>query len=362
MTKLRMSIQPIELPPDALSRNDGIGIGDGPVMCREVDMATGEITYTEKPSSGVIIPIPWSVGEKKVAYPSAVAVVSDGRAELEFCPEGSYIKCKREALYHTRSTFAKPKVFKRGVVAGFSRKSQSHLTQTLAKVQRSALPVMLTLTYPGEYPRSPTVWKRDRRAFCDRFARRFPNAGFVWKLEPQKRGAPHFHLLAWDKNLTPWELYAQVKNWIKRAWFEVVGSGDHNHLWSGTRAEVARSYGAVAKYACKYVAKMVKDSDEWGNPGRWWGVHNRDAIPFADELIVWLETGQANDLIRWIDRFRRRDHHRLRRRDCASRWAMVENPERWLDNLERQTALKGAVDPLTLSVVDRFLARKAALR
>jgi hypothetical protein len=328
-------------PKPALSRNDG-----GFVFRRRPSAANPDWSgFQVRPG---IETDPFRAGswaDGLGEYPDSVAVVSDRTAELEIYPEGSFIKAKRAPTYCVQSA-NKPKVHRRGVVAGFSRKSQCRLMQNISQIKRSHLPVLITLTYPGEYPINPLIWKRDMDTFSKRFERRFPNAGFIWKLEPQRRGAPHFHLLAWDAELLPGELYRAVLPWLKSAWYEVVGSGDQRHLWSGTRVEVARSYGAVAKYACKYIAKMAQLDGAWGNPGRWWGVTGRANIPYADRLSVWLETGQASDLIRWIDRFRRRDKNRLRRRDTMSRWAMVENPLTWLDNLDRMTAIKNSVDLL----------------
>jgi hypothetical protein len=51
--------------------------------------------------------------------------------------------------------------------------------------------------------------------------------GAIWKLELQDRGAPHFHLLIFGLRYLPAALLA-------RRWYEIVGSGDVNHLSAGT--------------------------------------------------------------------------------------------------------------------------------
>jgi hypothetical protein len=95
----------------------------------------------------------------------------------------------------------------------------------------------------------------------------------VWKLEPQRRGAPHFHLLLFglEEGLS--------KDWLSRSWYEVVGSGDERHLRAGTRVEGIRSWRGVMSYAAKYLGKLESLPKDWlGGVGRWWGVHNRGAM------------------------------------------------------------------------------------
>jgi hypothetical protein len=49
--------------------------------------------------------------------------------------------------------------------------------------------------------------------------REFSGCSAIWKLEPQKRGAPHFHLLVWGIAFLHYQRLA-------RRWFEIVGSND----------------------------------------------------------------------------------------------------------------------------------------
>lgn len=102
--------------------------------------------------------------------------------------------------------------------------------------------------------------------------------GGVWKLEPQTRGAPHFHLLTVGAPFL-------AKEWLSRSWYEVVGSHDQRHLSAGTNVQLARSHRGVVAYAAKYVAKHQALPTDWQDGvGRWWGVFNRAAL-----RIEWLE-------------------------------------------------------------------------
>lgn len=164
----------------------------------------------------------------------------------------------------------------RGAVSGFSRASRRRLLQFLHMIdrERSGLPLFVTLTYPREWPGDPRRWKRDLRAWLARLRREMPAAWCVWRLEPQRRGAPHYHLLVFGVQRLPIE-------WLSRTWYEVVGSDDERHLRAGTQVQAVESWRRVIGYAAKYLAKEVGELPaEWQEGvGRWWGVHQRGRAP-----------------------------------------------------------------------------------
>lgn len=263
-------------------------------------------------------------------YPDSLVTLDCRPGEVQWTPDGSLIKVRQPPGYRVKSSLkAKPSL--RGSVSGFSPKSRCRLLQTLARTVRAMLPVFVTLTYPGEWPRDPKVWKADLAKFRRRLLRRFPLIGAIWKLEPQKRAAPHYHMLVWMPGLSPFEVCTLLRAWVPSAWYECVASGDKRHLRAGTRVEEIRSFRGLMFYASKYLGKPVEvESDAWGRPGRFWGVIGRTNVPWAQSLSVWLDKGQWSALFRWLRRFRR-----LKGRDLPSLWAVVESPDTWLTNLER---------------------------
>jgi len=158
--------------------------------------------------------------------------------------------------------------------------------------------VMVTLTYPEKWPEDPRRWKRDLEVWWKRVERAFPDANFIWKLEFQKRGAPHFHLLGSfgegvgiDDNL---------KAWVSRSWYEVVNSGDEKHLKAGTRVDILDSNKKIKMYVCKYISK--EEALKFGCVGRWWGKLGN--VPSVVKLAVRLQYREAvlvrRILKRWL--------------------------------------------------------------
>jgi hypothetical protein len=90
-------------------------------------------------------------------------------------------------------------------VTEWSARSRARMVHRIAEADWAPLwsqgtPVMLTLTYPREWeswaPSAATV-KAHLRAFTERWFRWFGyRPVMLWKLEFQRRGAPHFHILA----------------------------------------------------------------------------------------------------------------------------------------------------------------------
>lgn len=102
-------------------------------------------------------------------------------------------------------------------------------------------------------------------------------------------------------------------HWVSLTWAEVVKSGDPRHVRAGTRVEQIRSREGVMFYASKYVGKL--DTEAVGNAGRFWGIHNAKAMPWAEAVRVPLNAQQAARLMRVARRYiwtqqRQRDNPR----------------------------------------------------
>lgn len=165
--------------------------------------------------------------------------------------------------------------WQRGKIKAFSKGARRRALRLVASLRRELRPSFATLTYPDIFDVNPRRWKRDLDTFLKRLLRRWPSAVVIWRLEPKKRKsgenkgntAPHFHLLIYN---VPWQYMIY---WMGRTWWEVVGSGDPDHLKAGTRVEYVRSVRGVLNYTAKYICKSESTSlPGWG---RYWGIVNR---------------------------------------------------------------------------------------
>jgi hypothetical protein len=200
----------------------------------------------------------------------------------------------------------------RAAIDSFSDASRRRLLRTAALLDYSVLdgsPIFITLTYPRDWRSvcpSGRVAKSHLLAFRKRYERRWGTIRAIWKLETQPRPtrpveeqhAPHFHLFTtypWSdpSTGTPIDIL-DFQIWTSRTWYEIVGSGNEDHLKAGTQVQHLRSESpsaAVAYFAGYFAPKRGKNKDDqhivaqgWSDIGRFWGVWGIPRLEFQIEL------------------------------------------------------------------------------
>lgn len=156
----------------------------------------------------------------------------------------------------------------RSSVTKFTNASKRRLMFTARNFP--GLEIMLTLTYPSDFPLDGRTVKDHWKRFRQWMVRNGANTG-LWVLEFQKRGAPHFHVFI-RKPLD--------RNAVADAWYRIVGSGDLKHLKAGTRIETFRHPPALGSYVMKYASKMEQKDvpPAFENVGRFWGTWGKPDI------------------------------------------------------------------------------------
>jgi hypothetical protein len=298
---------------------------------------------------------------------------------------------------------------KRGQVTGWSRKSRSNMLRTMAGWDMPGRWAMLTLTVHGgawwdRYP-DPATLKESLKAFGRRWQEHY-GTRFVmaWKLEFQRRGAPHFHA---GVALPDGVKAADVNRWCREAWHEVVcHPGRHGrcpgavcdqaaHARYGARLDAGfsdryRQAGSTfAAYFAKHGVWRSKEYQHetpgqrmrvgaavldllvgagagerlrelalaWDTPGRWWGSWNIDTARSSEGSMTAAEAEAARLIARKVTarrswRYVERGPHRvLVRRTLraghgeAGFWLLVSNPSefRWwfLNEVRKVAALEG---------------------
>lgn len=212
------------------------------------------------------------------------------------------------------------------VVSEWSRKSRARMTRRLAELDfgpllrmQLRLP-MTTLTYPGEWEAVAPTGKAVKR-HLDQFRKRFERAwGFafvgIWKLEFQRRGAPHLHLWGPEPEGTAGELRRLTaaryrpavgdglayREWLSLVWADIVGHPDpeqrRRHQLAGTavdfrEGERMRDPRRLAVYFTKHGSFSAKEyqhrvpelwQEPGAGPGRFWGYWGLDPATAGVEL------------------------------------------------------------------------------
>lgn len=190
-----------------------------------------------------------------------------------------------------------------GVITEWSRKSRSAMCRTFAELDYSPLvesgrvPAMVTLTYPGDWevvaPDGASV-KRHMVLWRKRFQREYGEpARYIWKLEFQRRGAPHIHLWM-APPISPGRSGRGFGQWLSETWAQVVDHPDAEqkarHRLAGSAVDVrnglkARDPKRLAIYFTKHSSPNLHGDKEYqhivpelwrqhgSGPGRFWGVY-----------------------------------------------------------------------------------------
>jgi hypothetical protein len=219
-------------------------------------------------------------------------------------------------------------------ITGWSRKSRRNMVLALCEIDylpmftsTMAVPAMVTLTYPGDWltvaPNGRAV-KEHLQEFFHRYRRSWgTDLLCIWKLEFQRRGAPHFHLM-----LVPPRGRAhsrsdaagsglEFKHWLSVVWADIVDHPDpieyQNHLAAGTGVdyeEGARLQDPrrAAVYFTKHGSFRAKEyqhcvPDQWrgpgDGPGRFWGYRQLHRVPRSVEVTPYDAILIARTIRRW---------------------------------------------------------------
>lgn len=215
-------------------------------------------------------------------------------------------------------------------ITKWSRKSRANMVKALCELdyepimQRGHPPAMVTLTYPDEWESvAPNGAAAKRHLWMLRRAYRrawdVPLAA-IWKLEFQRRGAPHYHLMMVPPRGMArggWGSGLNFRQWLSTVWARIVAHPDPEqylkHRRAGTNIDFAEGLKArdpkrVAVYFTKHGAFRAKEyqnivPEPWRapgqGPGRFWGYWHLQRLVYAVELSPDDAIAAARVLRRW---------------------------------------------------------------
>jgi len=164
----------------------------------------------------------------------------------------------------------------RKAIFEFSDKSRAHLDHICCN-SGHRIKAQVCLTYHDQNPTDGEQIKRDLDRFLKSYRRRFPGEGYLWVLEFQNRGVPHFHLFL---TVMP---SREMQKKFARSWVKIT-NGTNNQYWFHARRHAWMKWNMDnGKYATKYVEKQEQKNvpQAFQNVGRFWGC-SRNIHPKPD--------------------------------------------------------------------------------
>lgn len=195
---------------------------------------------------------------------------------------------------------------KRGQIKGLSKGSRRKLVfliNSFAPVQ-DAFFVTLTVREASEDFKQ---WKKWLNRTLMGLRYKFPQLSGIWRLEFQKNGSPHFHLLLFTN--TPIDPKV-LRSTIRRYWSSACGKQNTGYfntkrkhwVYKGIRVEKVRDIRKSGFYLAIYQAKNEQDRTDIPT-GKTWGILNRESLPVGRYEGGEFETLRFNT---WCKRLYRR--------------------------------------------------------
>lgn len=157
-------------------------------------------------------------------------------------------------------------------ISSFSRHSRYRLMQLTSRINlRSYKDVVHCIyTYHNTFPQDSVSIRRVIKLLTQRLTYHFPDTSYIWRFEFQKRGAPHFHVLFFNRSAEFPANTELLRVKLSNIWLSLIRENSvaaKLHAVAVTRCENKKKFFV---YVSKYAAKV---DDENSHPycGRRWG-------------------------------------------------------------------------------------------
>ncbi|MBA7533515.1 hypothetical protein ES705_25755 [subsurface metagenome] len=184
----------------------------------------------------------------------------------------------------------------RGNIQEFSKKSRFRLFHLMSKINNklSTKPLFITLTYHHGHHKVHSNTKGQLHHFLVMLRRFDPHVEYIWRIELQKRGAPHYHMIIFP-GIVETDFYKD-DYWAKVAmlWHSIADPDSRAHKDYGCVVREINSYRDACAYISKYVGKYNPEEDPV-KVGRHWG--NSRNLPFRINSHVTTNRSEAKKII-----------------------------------------------------------------
>lgn len=218
------------------------------------------------------------------------------------------IRIKEQGFFKSTGVFKPDQAGNKQEIKEFSLRAQKNARLKF----RSAAQGMVTvfcLTYPIEMrgDLDGREIKRHFDTFMKAFKRQYgKDTRYVWVLEFQKNGNPHYHVMT---DYCPGDI-EEMDAWCRQKWFDIVDSCLEKHFHNGLRSlEFIRTNQGCADYMAAYLNKHEQKQvpSHFQGVGRFWG-GSRNAWLIETEEIefedTFLGTTQARAMVRTFRKYR----------------------------------------------------------
>ena len=196
---------------------------------------------------------------------------------------------------------------KRGCIDSFSSAARLRLRLALLRYfVPSCYRVAVTLTLPWHVPCWSAVMS-DFREVIHRFrtywVRRFPDRSSIFRVELQKRGAPHLHMVSWHCSSDGDLSSSYFILWYDSLLRDLRGGSYSDFARYGVKVDLLPNVIASIRYLCDHSSKSKQA--QLGYKGKQWGILGKRNFLSSFGYTVYLGERRLIVLRRWLRRLTR---------------------------------------------------------
>jgi len=184
----------------------------------------------------------------------------------------------------------------RSNITHFSKRARFRLFELLSKIENNLEfpPIFVSLTYHHGHQNDSRSTKSHFHNFLVQLRNYDPGVQFIWRIENQKRGAPHYHLIIFPAKNMRYHNKDSYTPTIQRIWHNLADPKSRKHKDYGCKVNTINSYREACIYLSKYIAKVPENEDDIIE-GKHWGNSRNLPIKHIKTIGCWDE--EAKEII-----------------------------------------------------------------
>lgn len=188
------------------------------------------------------------------------------------------VTIQNDSCGHSR----KPEVgAKRGAIHNFSTASRRRLLRLFSKTNVSLFSNMffVTLTYHFENSYKDHSSNDDINLFLTNLRQKLPRFFYIWRLEFQKRGAPHYHIALFFPHDSVGYNFSLLSKDVAETWNRIANPNSKAARQYAVKVDKLTSYRNAVAYLSKYVAKEDTEINPKFSARRWAASRDLPVVP-----------------------------------------------------------------------------------
>jgi hypothetical protein len=179
---------------------------------------------------------------------------------------------------------------KKNDIVSFSKNSRRRMIKLVSTIQFFSYykTFFVTLTYHEDWNSNPRFSKNHLDRYLKSIKQFLPSIDYIWRLEEQERGAPHYHILFFLREKISTADNKKLNSLFTSAWIKIKDCKCHYCRHYGIDVQSIESTSKLISYVSKYSAKQNENKPA-SLIGRRWG-HSAELLQDAIQVYQFTKS------------------------------------------------------------------------